>query len=173
MLSGLLKKDGVAYFIVGCMTTLVNFIIFHVVDQGLLMAGLSGSLSYKAAYGIAFLGAVIFAYWTNKIWVFRNFNFSHSYLLREFSAFLAVRLLSGFASFALMVLLVDFIGLAHNPAWLSTTFINLIFNYVASKFWIFRKKGSGEKEIMKKTEGPEGMGCSEEKESLVDMGQGR
>lgn len=138
IIKAILKREGVLYIIVGCLTTLVNFIIFHVVDLGLSGSGMSSSLSYKIAYVLAFLGAVVFAYWSNKLVVFKNRIMRPSYLLKEFSGFMAVRLLSGLLTFVMMIVLIDFMGFSHSMGWLSTTIINLVLNYLASKFWIFK-----------------------------------
>ena len=136
----LLKNEGVSYIIVGVMTTAVNFVIFTLVNEFLKRSGLEELIAYKVAYVLAFIAAVVFAYWTNKFWVFRNHNMNPAYLLREFSGFCTARIFSGVVTFLLMVLFVDFMKWNEYLAWLLTTVFNLVFNYVASKFWIFREK---------------------------------
>ena len=137
----LLHMEGIMYIIVGCMTTLVNFVIFHVLDKGLSAGGMNSSISYKIAYVVAFITAVIFAYWTNKFWVFDNHNMNPKYLVKEFLSFAAARVISGLLTFVLMIICIDICGLGHTLSWFLTTFINLVFNYVASKFFIFKNKG--------------------------------
>lgn len=139
-LKKMLKTEGVSYIIVGVMTTLVNFIVFTLVNELCKGNGIQDSQAYKVAYVIAFAAAVIFAYWTNKFWVFRNYQMKPSYLLREFSGFCTARIFSGAITFLLMVLLVDLMRWNEYLAWFLTTFFNLVFNYVASKFWIFKDK---------------------------------
>lgn len=136
-IGGLLRKEGVAYIIVGGLTTLVNFVVFTVVNESLKLQIGSG-IAYKTAYVAAFLAAVIFAYWTNKFWVFRNRNMNPGYLLREFTGFMAARIFSGAATFLLMILCVDMLGMNEYLALVLTTVFNLVFNYVASKFFIFK-----------------------------------
>ena len=137
------KKEGreaLLYIVTGVFTTLVNFFVFSLLDFGLARIGVTGKLSYKFAYAAAFLAAVIFAYWSNKLYVFQNKDMSLPRLLREFSAFLAARLFSGAVCFLLMILLVDIMELGHSLAWALSSVFNLGFNYLASKFWIFREK---------------------------------
>lgn len=137
----IVNAESIAYVIVGCLTTLVNFIIFTVFNEG-LKPSLGESIAYKIAYVVAFLVAVIFAYWTNKFYVFRNHDMRPANLFREFTAFMAARVFSGIVTFLMMIVLVDFLKANTYFAWFATTFFNLVFNYVASKFWIFQQDGS-------------------------------
>lgn len=138
-LKKMLKTEGVSYLIGGVLTTVVNFVIFTLVNELCKRNGIDDTLSYKLAYVLAFVVAVLFAYWTNKFFVFKNHNMNPSYLLREFSGFCTARIVSGVVTFLLMVLFVDFMKWNEYLAWLLTTVFNLVFNYVASKFWIFKE----------------------------------
>lgn len=139
ILKKLIKHEGFMYIIVGIMTTVVNFVVFHVLDTGLSAGGIHPLISYKIAYAAAFIAAVVFAYWTNKFWVFRNYCMKPGYLFREFCGFVSARIVSGIITFIGMVVLVEWFGLGHMLSLMITTVFNLVFNYVASKFWIFRK----------------------------------
>ena len=134
----LLKKEGAAYIIVGGMTTAVNFLVFTLVNE-LLKPGLGVSLSSKAAYAAAFAAAVIFAYWTNKFWVFHHPDMTPAVLFREFLGFAGARIFSGVITFFLQAFCVDVLHLNEYLALAGTTGFNLVFNYFASKFWVFRK----------------------------------
>ena len=48
-------------------------------------------------------------------------------------------IISGVITFILMAVCVDIIKMNEYLAWLLTSAFNLIFNYVASKFYIFKK----------------------------------
>ncbi len=137
----LLKSEAVLYILVGIMTTAVNYVIFALADRGLAGKGIPEHVSYKIAYGLAFFGAVLFAYWSNKFWVFRNYNMRPGYLLQEFAGFFFARVVSGFITFLIMVVMVDMMHFSHSLGWLASTVFNLVFNYLASKLWIFRDKG--------------------------------
>lgn len=137
----LMRSEGMSYLITGIMTTVVNFVIFTIVNEACKHRGMSDSIAYKVAYILAFAAAVIFAYWTNKFWVFKNHNMRPDYLLREFTGFCTARIFSGAVTFLMMVLFVDLMKWNEYLSWLITTGFNLVFNYVASKFWIFRDKG--------------------------------
>ena len=59
-------------------------------------------------------------------------------LFQEILSFFGLRVASGIASFFLLVLLVDVLGLTHTMGWVLSSAINLIVNYIGSKFFIFR-----------------------------------
>ena len=91
-------------------------------------------MSYKLAYGIAFVAAVLFAFFDNKYIVFRK---KKGKLFQEIISFFGLRIGSGVASFFLLVLLVDVLRLTHTAGWSLSSVINLFVNYIGSKFFIF------------------------------------
>ena len=97
--------------------------------------GVASVISYKLAYGVAFVAAVLFAFFANKYMVFRK---KGGKLFQEILSFFGLRVASGIASFFLLVLLVDVLGLTHTMGWVLSSAINLIVNYIGSKFFIFR-----------------------------------
>ena len=135
----ILNRELVSYVVVGVLTTLVNFVFFTCVNEYVKGLGFGVSFASKAAYVTAFVAAVIFAYWANKLVVFKNFKMSPGYLLKEFAGFMSARIISGVITFILMAVCVDIIKMNEYLAWLLTSAFNLIFNYVASKFYIFKK----------------------------------
>jgi len=81
------------------------------------------------------VAAVLFAFFANKYMVFRK---KGGKLFQEILSFFSLRVASGIASFFLLVLLVDVLGLTHTMGWVLSSAINLIVNYIGSKFFIFR-----------------------------------
>ena len=120
--------EGIRYILVGVLTTLVNYIFYGGFDFLFEKIGVASVISYKLAYGVAFVAAVLFAFFANKYMVFRK---KGGKLFQEILA-------SGIASFFLLVLLVDVLGLTHTMGWILSSAINLIVNYIGSKFFIFR-----------------------------------
>jgi putative flippase GtrA len=89
---------------------------------------------------IAWVLAVAFAYFTNKIWVFESKSWKWSVLKREISAFVSCRLATGILDIVIMYVCVD---LLHWHAMLMKILSNIlviILNYVFSKLVIFKKK---------------------------------
>ena len=123
--------EGIRYILVGVLTTLVNYIFYGGFDFLFEKIGVASVISYKLAYGVAFVAAVLFAFFANKYMVFRKKG-------GKILSFFGLRVASGIASFFLLVLLVDVLRLTHTMGWILSSAINLIVNYIGSKFFIFR-----------------------------------
>ena len=124
-------REQIAYLFFGGLTTLVNWGAYA------LLTGFCESLNKSLANAIAWLAAVLFAFFTNKFFVFRHASGEH--IFREFLAFFGARVLSGLVEIGGFALLVD--GL-HQSDWLVKIAISVfvvIANYVLSKFLIFKK----------------------------------
>ena len=136
----LLNYETVSYLIAGVMTTLVDYVVFVVVNESLKRgAAFSEVQAAMAATVISWLAAVLFAYVTNKLLVFRNYDFHLRHLSKEISGFFAARLVSGLITMALMWLMVDLCRWNEYVAKILTSVFNMVFNYVASKLYIFKK----------------------------------
>lgn len=135
------------YILFGVLTTLVNFIAFWLFDMVL------GAKLYLITNGIAWIISVLFAYITNKLYVFQSKSFAPKILVKEFSEFLVARVFSfiveelgmwlfvdimGFNEFSLNLLSVDISGQLIAKGFLAV--IVVIMNYFFSKFIIFAKK---------------------------------
>ena len=140
LLKSVVNYETIAYLIAGVLTTIVDFSVFALVNEPLKASGMDETSSVMLAQLISWVSAVAFAYITNKLLVFKNHDFSAGHMLREASAFVAARIFSGLLVMALMWLMVDLMDTNEYAAKLFTTIINVVFNYVASKLFIFTKK---------------------------------
>ena len=141
LLGKLLNYETISYLVIGVLTTLVDYLVFALVNEGLQAGGFfSETAAVMIATVVSWLAAVIFAYITNKLIVFRNFCMKPSYLAKEASGFFAARVLSGVITLALMWLMTDLGSINEYIAKIITSVFNMVFNYVASKLWIFKKK---------------------------------
>ena len=57
--------ESIRYLVMGILTTLVNYVIYHALDLLLQKQSISPFFSYKISYGVAFFLAVVFAYYGN------------------------------------------------------------------------------------------------------------
>ena len=134
--------ETVSYLICGILTTLVDWGVFGVLNESVQM-------DYRISTALSWLAAVIFAYISNKLVVFRNYRFQPAYLWREWWSFFAARAFSGILTMILMIVLVDILGWGEIYAgelaaglYLAkavVSAVNLVVNYVFSKLWIFKK----------------------------------
>ena len=86
-LKKLLNRETVLYIIFGVATTVVNYVVFHLLYNVLWHQ--RNSLTANAA---AFVAAVIFAFVVNKLFVFESKSWSTATLKREIPSFLAARI---------------------------------------------------------------------------------
>lgn len=126
-------EELILYVICGGFTTLVNIIVYG------LCADLIG-IYYLASNFIAWVLSVLFAYVTNRIWVFKSKKCGVSAILREFSLFVSGRIMSLLGDMLIMFLCVSVAGFPGLLAKILANIFVMIFNYVFSKLIIFRKK---------------------------------
>lgn len=93
---------------------------------------------------LAWLVAVTFAFFTNKVWVFGSRRFTLNLIMKEGIRFYGSRLFTGMLDVLFMYVGIDIF--AGNPAvWKAASdIIMAIINYVASRYWIFLHSGEAE-----------------------------
>lgn len=82
------KKEIVNYLIFGLLTTAVNYSAFF------LLLWLFPQITTIAANSLAWFSSLLFAYFTNRRWVFQSQTKGLKAVIREFSWFLAGRIFS-------------------------------------------------------------------------------
>lgn len=116
--------EKLTYLFFGGCTTLVNIVTMFLLSR----AGMNTDL----ANAIAWLASVLFAYFTNKLFVFENKSFALKHLLREIPSFFGARILTGLLDEAIIHL---FVTRLHGNALLWKIISNvivIILNYFAS-----------------------------------------
>ena len=137
-LRSLLKKykEPIAYIFWGGATTVVNYVLYFLCTDVL-------HLHYLAANGIAWVGAVVFAFLVNKLFVFDSKSWKIDVALPEFLKFAGARVLSGFLETALLWLFVDLCRFPDGIVKIGVSVLTVLLNYVLSKLFIFRRKENG------------------------------
>lgn len=124
-------KEQITYLIFGVLTTLVNFIIYFSLC--------AINIPYTISNIIAIFVSILFAYITNKIWVFKSKSANFSEILTEFFKFFSLRFVSSVIDIILLIILIDFINLTDLIAKTLTAVLVIILNYLFSKLIIFKK----------------------------------
>ncbi len=140
-------KELITYVIFGVLTTLVNFVCFWVLNK------IFGDHVYLLNNAIAWVVSVVFAYVTNKLWVFESKSWNIKIVAREVVSFFAARLFSFGVEEGGLWLLVDVLSMGGISfmllgfeitgqliAKVILAVIVVILNYFFSKFLIFTKK---------------------------------
>lgn len=147
-LKKLLNRETVSYLIFGVLTTVVNYVVFHLVYVTVL-----GGQYSVVANAVAFVAAVIFAFVVNKLFVFESKSWALAVLKKEIPPFVASRVAS-FGIEELGLLISE--GLLHwnevtvltlgatsidgvTLAKLALSVIVVILNYVFCKWFVFQK----------------------------------
>ncbi|KXZ19966.1 GtrA family protein [Bacillus atrophaeus] len=120
------------YIIMGIFTTAVNISSFYILVEIL-------DRDYKTATVIAWILSVLFAYITNKIYVFQQKTSDMRSLMRELTAFFSVRLLSLGIDLGMMILLVSQFHTNETLAKILDNVVIVVVNYIASKWLVFKK----------------------------------
>ena len=116
------NRETISYLIFGVLTTLVDWISYAIFRHN---------------------AAILFAYVTNKIWVFRSYNFRPVYLLKEMASFFSCRILTSVFTYVAMIVMVDGMGIKQDMICkIVVSAISLVLNYICSKLFIFKKKES-------------------------------
>ena len=125
-------REILLYLAFGGATTAVNFIFYAAAGFGL---GLSAWLSTI----IAWVFAVTFAFFTNKIYVFESKTKSKAGFFREFALFISARIASGAINTALMYVFVDLLTFNELAMFIICQIFVIIFNYATGKWLIFNR----------------------------------
>ena len=132
---GLIKKywDIFIYLVFGVMTTAVDFVIYFPCYNWLHIPATASNV-------IAWAGAVIFAYLTNKPFVFHSKDWSFKTVGPELVKFVGTRIGSMLIQTAIIFVTVELLQFNGNWMKIITAVIVVILNYVGSKLLVFKKK---------------------------------
>ena len=123
-----LEKEIILYVVFGVLTTLMNFISYF------LFTKIFG-IHYLVSNILAWFFSVLFAYITNRIWVFESKNDN---IIKECSLFFGGRLFSGVVDTALMYLFIDVLLISDFISKIVIQIIVVVLNYVISKLIVFK-----------------------------------
>ena len=124
-------KDMVPYVIFGILTTVVNTIVYWLCAHIFRLSVVASSVT-------AWILAVLFAYLTNRKWVFHSKAATEKEVIREFVSFYLSRLLTGVIDMAGMHILVELMHFNDIIAKIGMNIVVIILNYIASKFLVFK-----------------------------------
>lgn len=124
-------KSILMYLFFGICTTVINIVTYWMFYISLDFPNVLSTI-------FSWIISVLFAYITNKLWVFESRSFGKKVLVREIATFFGARFISGIIDLAIMFLFVDVLLFpAMIIKFISNIFV-VIFNYVASKVVIFK-----------------------------------
>ncbi|MBQ8639832.1 MAG: GtrA family protein [Lachnospiraceae bacterium] len=134
LLSRFCTYEVISYLICGVLTTLVDYVTYFVCKAIGISTGISTT--------VAWILAVLFAYFVNKVFVFLSTDWSIEGLRRELIPFFSCRIFSYVVNLVLMILTVDLFCWNEPLMKIGCNVIVLIINYFGSKLLVFRSAKS-------------------------------
>lgn len=125
-------KEPLLYIFFGVLTTVINFIVFALFTYLI-------PLNELIANVIAWVFAVLFAYVTNRIWVFSNKAHTTAGFVREILAFYSGRIVTLLLEEAVLLIFVTWLAQNAFIVKLCAQVMVIVLNYVISKWLVFRK----------------------------------
>lgn len=126
-------EDILVYLFFGALTTLVNYIVYFPLYNWLKWSAVFSNI-------IAWAAAVIFAFITNKPFVFKSHDWSGKTVVNEATKFIGCRVGSGVLETVIVWLFVDVLLWNGNWTKIAVSILVVLLNYVSSKWIVFRKK---------------------------------
>lgn len=131
----LLEKywDILTYLFFGVLTTAVNYLVY---------LPCYNLLGWSAGFSniLAWIVAVVFAFVTNKPFVFKSHDWSWNVVWPELTKFVGCRIGSGVFETGILLVCVDMLHWNGNVMKLITAVLVIVLNYIGSKFLVFKKK---------------------------------
>ena len=126
-------EEGINYLIFGFLAFVLNYVLYFLFASAMQM-------HYMVATALSWVLTVVFAYWTNRTFVFKSNNKDAQSLGKEFMSFIGARVATEVLELALMFLMVDCADLNEYLSKLVCQVIVIVANYFLSKLWIFKEK---------------------------------
>lgn len=126
-------RELINYLFFGVLTTVVNYVTYLVLAPFFTLT--------TVPTVVAWILSVLFAYLTNRRYVFCSHTVGKD-ALKEASGFFMARVMSGVLDVAIMWVFVDLIGFNDLLIKLLSNVVVVVFNYIASKMVVFSKKKS-------------------------------
>lgn len=122
--------DILSYLFFGVLTTVVNFLVYFPLYNWFRWPAVACNIT-------AWTVAVIFAFATNKPFVFQSHDWSMQTLLPELSKFVGCRIGSGLIETGIIWICVDLLNQNGNIIKIIVSVIVVVLNYIGSKWLVF------------------------------------
>ena len=126
------NREILNYLIFGVLTTFVNYVSYFGATKLF-------EINYLVANVIAWFISVVFAYVTNKFWVFENKSVEIRYMLKEIFLFVSARVMSGGMETLFLFAFVSLMRFDDGVVKIVASVFVVVFNYFFSKLIIFKE----------------------------------
>lgn len=129
------KKEVINYLFFGALTTFINLVVYFVLTSFWLDA--SVNIELGIANVISWVVAVIFAYITNRRYVFESSNENK---IKEVISFFMARVLTLIVDVLIMLIFVNVFGFNDKIMKIISQVIVIVSNYILSKVFVFKEE---------------------------------
>lgn len=126
-------REAVMYLFFGGCTTLVNFAVYWLCTRPV-------NMGEGTATAVAWVLSVLFAYVTNRKWVFESSAKGARAIAGEMANFFAGRAATGVMDLVIMLVSVKLLGLPDMVMKILSNVLVIILNYFISKWIVFKGK---------------------------------
>lgn len=126
-------REGWRYLIFGALATVVNIAVYSVAYYWFYIENAISNM-------IAWVVAAIFAYLTNRIFVFESKVNTKKGILKEMTSFFSCRLFTLLVDEIIMIVTVDNLGWSGILMKIVANIVVIVLNFVLSKLIIFKKE---------------------------------
>ena len=126
-------KEALLYLFFGGLTFLVSMAAFALFYQVL-------GLNELAANALSWVFAVLFAFFTNRTWVFHAPTQNPGEFLKQMSSFFGGRVATLLAEEAILLIFVTLLRLPALPVKTAAQVVVIVLNYFVSKRFVFQEK---------------------------------
>ena len=123
------------YLVVGGLTTLVSLLAYIIVTRAGIL-DVENPFELQIANIIKWVAGVLFAYFTNRKFVFKSTNDNK---LQEFVSFTSSRVITLLMDKVIMGVMVNVLGIYDLIATVVSMVVQIVGNYILSKFFVFKK----------------------------------
>lgn len=140
------NKSVLLYLFFGGLTTLVSILTFWLAelfirsDFNVSIFGSMYSVKVVLSNAISWICAVLFAFFTNRIWVFNSPTDSWTGFFKQMAAFFGGRFATFLLETAILVVFVSILNFNEMLMKIIAQLVVLVSNYVISKLIVFRKR---------------------------------
>ncbi|MGL4874204.1 MAG: GtrA family protein [Clostridium sp.] len=125
-------KEQILYIIFGGATTVINLGVYYIMTRFF-------NMEFVLSNVLAWIVSVIFAFITNKIFVFNSRALHLGTIIKECIQFFSSRAFTGGLDIVLLWIMVDYMHLEDMISKIVIGILIVILNYVISKLYVFKE----------------------------------
>lgn len=126
-------REVILYIIFGGLAFLISVFSFALLNKAL-------NLNEHVSNILSWIITVLFAYITNKLWVFQSETHGYKETIREMTGFFSGRIVTLLIEEAIIYVFVTEMKLNSVAVKVAAQIIVILLNYIISKLWVFNKE---------------------------------